>query len=98
MIALIPLEFGMVLIGATGIGALAACLSALGTGRIYERVGRGYLDGAADPVVQSGKEPLELTEVREMLDATNTLRRARGERSRTAQARIAELLEELERK
>jgi hypothetical protein len=98
MIALLAHEFGMVLIGATGIGALAACLSALGAGRIYERVGRGYLDGATDPVVQSGKEPLELTEVREMLDATDTLRRARGERSRTAQERIAELLEELERK
>jgi hypothetical protein len=35
-------------------------------------------------VVQSGKEPREVTEVREMLDATDTLRRARGERSRTA--------------
>jgi hypothetical protein len=98
MIALLAHEFGMVLLGATGIGALAACLSALGAGRIWKRVGRGYLDGATYPVVQSGEEPLELTEVREMLDATDALRRARGERSRAAQERIAELLEELERK
>jgi hypothetical protein len=98
MIAVLPHEFGMVLIGAAGIGALAAFLSALGSGRIYERVGRGYLDGATEPAAQAGEEPLELTEVREMLDATDTLRVARGERSRTAQERIAELLEELERR
>jgi hypothetical protein len=98
MIALLPHEFGVVMMIAAGVGAMAACLSALGAGRIYERVGRGYLDGATDPVVQSGREPLELTEVREMLEATDTLRVARGERSRAAQERITELLEELERK
>ena len=99
MIALIPHDFGVVVLAATGVGALAACLSSLGAGKIYERVGSGYLDvGATDPVVQPAREPLELTEVREMLEATDTLRQARGERSRVAQERIAELLEELERK
>ena len=99
MIALLPLDFGVVLLAATGVGALAACLSALGAGRIYERVGRGYLDVvAADPAEQTGTEPLELTEVREMLEATETLRTARGERSRAAPERISELLRELERK
>jgi hypothetical protein len=99
MIALLPHEFGMVLMVAAGVGAVAACLSAFGASRIYERVGRGYLDvGAKDPVLRTGPEPLELTEVREMLEATDALRQARGERSRTAQERIAALLEELERK
>jgi hypothetical protein len=105
MIALLPNEFGIVLLAATGVGAVAAFLSALGAGRIYERVGRGYLDvGATDPVAKAGgealelREPLELTEVREMLDATDSLRRARGLRSRAGQERIAELLEELARK
>jgi hypothetical protein len=82
---------------ATGVGAVAAFWSALGAGRVYERVGRGYLDVTnADPVEQSGEEPLELTEVREMLEATDALRRARGEPSRAGQERINELLKELE--
>ena len=105
MIALLPLDFGMVMLAAAGVGAVAACLSALGATRMYERVGRGYLDvSATDPVVEDGgeplelAEPLELTDVREMLDATDSLRRARGERTRVAQERIAQLLEELERK
>jgi hypothetical protein len=95
--ALVAHEFGTVLLAATGIGALCACLSALGASRIYQRVGRGYLDVAdADPVEQSGKEPLELTEVREMVEATAALRRARRERSRARQAQISDLLRQLE--
>jgi hypothetical protein len=91
--------FGVVMLVASVVGALVACLSALGTKEIYERVGRGYLDvAAADPAEQTGTEPLELTEVREMLDATDELRIARGERARAAQDRIAELLRELERR
>ena len=91
--------FGMVMLAASVVGAIVACLSALGSKEIYERVGRGYLDvAAADPAEQRGTEPLELTEVREMLDATERLRSARGERARAGQERIAELLRELERK
>jgi hypothetical protein len=91
--------FGMVMLTASVLGALVACVSALGRKEIYERVGRGYLDvAAADPAEQTGTEPLELTEVREMLDATDELRIARGERARAAQDRIAELLRELERR
>jgi hypothetical protein len=93
-----PNVFEVVLLAATGLGVVGACWSALGVGRIYEGVGRGYLDVRdADPVVQSAEEPLEVTEVREMLDATDALRRARGERSRTGQQRIDKLLRELER-
>jgi hypothetical protein len=99
VIALASYHFGMVLLAATAVGAVAAILSALGSGQIYERVGRGYLDVTeTDPVVQSGNEPLEVTEVRELLEATEALRLARGERSRAGQERIAALLEELERK
>jgi hypothetical protein len=91
--------FGIVMLAASVVGAIVACLSALGRHEIYERVGRGYLDvAAADPAEQTGAEPLELTEVREMLDATDKLRIARGERARAAQDRIAELLRELERR
>jgi len=91
--------FGIVMLAAGVLGAIAACWSALGNREIYERVGRGYLDvAAADPAEQTGTEPLELTEVREMLDATDKLRTSRGERARAAQDRIAELLKELERK
>jgi hypothetical protein len=91
--------FGMVMLAASVLGALAACLSALGSQQIYERVGRGYLDvAAADPAEQTGTEPLELTEVREMLEATETLRSTHGQRSRAAQERISELLSELEQK
>jgi hypothetical protein len=90
--------FGIVMLAASILGAVAACLSALGRKQIYERVGRGYLDvAAADPAEQKGAEPLELTEVREMLEATETLRSARGERARAAQDRIGDLLRELER-
>ena len=89
--------FGIVMLAASVLGAIAACLSALGRREIYERVGRGYLDvAAADPAEQTGPVPLELAEVREMLDATETLRRARGERARAAQERINELLKEIE--
>jgi hypothetical protein len=91
--------FGIVMLAAGVLGAIAACLSALGRKKIYEQVGRGYLDvAAADPAEQTGTEPLEVTEVREMLEATETLRTARGERARAAQERISELLRELERK
>jgi hypothetical protein len=93
-----PHEFGVVLLAASGLGALAACLSALGVSRIYERFGRGYLDVAdSDPVLQPAEEPLEVTEVREMLEATDALRRARGKRFRAGQERINKLLRELER-
>ena len=89
--------FGIVMLAAAVLGAIAACVSAFGRKEIYERVGRGYLDvAAADPAEQAGAEPLELTEVREMLEATETLRSARGERARAAQERINELLKELE--
>jgi hypothetical protein len=99
VIALAAHGFGLVLLTATALGAVAAFLSALGASRIYERVGRGYLDvGDADPVVQSGTEPLEVTDVREMLEATDAMRQSRGERARAVQERIAELLEELERR
>jgi hypothetical protein len=63
-------EFGIVLIAASVVGVVGACLSWLGSGRIYERVGRGYLDVSDDdPVVQSAEEPLEVTEVRQMREA-----------------------------
>lgn len=91
-------EFGLVLLVATGVGAVGAFWSAIGSGRDYERVGRGFLDVTdRDPVAQAGDEPLELTEVREMLDATDALRQARGQRSRAGQKRIDELMRELER-
>ena len=91
--------FGLVMLAAAVLGAIAACWSAFGRRDIYEQVGRGYLDvAAADPAEQRGPEPLELTEVREMLDATERLRSARGERARAAQDRIDELLRELERR
>jgi hypothetical protein len=93
-----PHEFGAVMLAASALGAVAACMSALGVGRIYERVGRGYLDVAdTDPVVQSTEEPLEVTEVREMREATDALRRARGRRLRAGQDKVSRLLRELER-
>jgi hypothetical protein len=93
-----PHEFGAVMLAASGLGAVAACLSALGVGRIYERVGRGYLDVAdTDPVVQSAEEPLEVTEVREMQAATEALRRERVKRFRAGQDRVSRLLREVER-
>jgi hypothetical protein len=95
--AVVAYDFGLVLLIAAAVGAVAAFVGALGASRGYENVGRGFLDVSDHaPVMQAGDEPLELTEVREMLDATDTLRQAHGRRSRAAQERIAELLEELE--
>jgi len=85
------------MLAASGLGAVAACLSALGVGHIYERVGRGYLDVTdTDPVIQPANEPLEVTEVRELQAATEALRRERLKRSRAGQDRVSRLLREVE--
>lgn len=89
--------FAVVIFAVVGLGAVAALLSLPGTGRLYDRIGRGDLsiddDGGPPPRVAGVAHAREREdEIRQMLTARNVRRAARGEAGHDVESELAELV------
>jgi hypothetical protein len=90
--------FGTVLFVVVGVAAVAAIWAAVGSGELYKQIGRGGLslrDGADRPA----REPAGAAataerdaEVRQMLEARNARRVARGEAAVDVEAELRDLM------
>jgi hypothetical protein len=89
---------GIVIFVVVGVGAVLAIASLFGRGRLYDDIGRGGLSigedrdlrpRAADPAPVSRAE--REAEIRQMLEARNARRAARGEETVDVDAELAEL-------
>ena len=86
--------FGIVIFAVVALGAIAAVASLLGRSRLYDEIGRGGLSLDGDPAPRTGpgaaRERVE--EIRQMLEARNLRRAARGEVPHDVEGELAELL------
>ena len=94
--------FQLVLIAAAGVGVVGALLAFAGSGRLYDRIGRGYLDVPDRPAHSppAGFESWNgeaADETRQLLDARAALRRRHRKRVLDADAEIRAILRQLER-
>jgi hypothetical protein len=93
--------FGTVIFVVVGIGAVLAIVSLFGRGRLYDDIGRGGLSigedrdmrprgagGAASPPVSAAERD---DDIRQMLEARNARRAARGRPTVDVEAELAEL-------
>ena len=93
--------FGIVIFAVVAISAVIAIISLFGRGRMYDDIGRGGLSigedrdmrprgagGAASPPVSKAERD---DEIRQMLEARNARRAARGEAPADVEAELAEL-------
>jgi hypothetical protein len=89
--------FAIVLFAVVGIGVVAAIVSLFGRGRLYDDIGRGGMSmdreerprpGAAPPPVNVAERD---DEIRQMLEARNARRVARGEAPLDVERQLAEL-------
>jgi hypothetical protein len=90
--------FGTVIIVVVILGAIIAVVSAVGMGRLYDEIGHGGLslnDGLDRPAREptSGAEASRLRddEIRQLLEARNAVRIARGKAPLDVQAEMAAL-------
>lgn len=89
--------FGYVLFGTVGIAALIALIMFLGTGRLYDQIGRGGLSLNEDGVPRGpkpvpGAAAAERTdEIRQLLEARSAVRQARGRPPLDVEAELARL-------
>jgi hypothetical protein len=90
--------FGIVLFAVVGIGFVVALVSLFGRGRMYDQIGRGGLSIGEDrdlrpnapqaaPISKAERE----AEIRQMLEARNARRAARGEAPIDVEAELREL-------
>ena len=91
--------FGIVIFVVVGISAVIAIISLFGRGRLYDEIGRGGLSigedrdmrprpaGQAVPVSKAERDD----DIRQMLEARNARRAARGEATADVEAELAEL-------
>jgi hypothetical protein len=90
--------FGIVLFVVVGIGVVVAIATLFGRGRLYDEIGRGGLSIGEDRDMRpraAEAAPLSAAEredeIRQMLEARNTLREARGEQPVDVEAELREL-------
>jgi hypothetical protein len=84
-------DFGTVVILVAVIAVVVAVASYWGSGRIYSGLGReGGLEMTREPAVQSSGPEVE-EEIRQMLEAKSSLRRARGQPGLDVEAELAAL-------
>lgn len=88
--------FGYVIFGVVIVGAIAAVVSLIGSGKLYEQIGRGGLslneDGPPAPEPGGAVYARERDdEIRQMLVARNARRAARGEAQQDVEAELSEL-------
>jgi hypothetical protein len=89
--------FPIVIIVIAILGAIAACVAFVGTGKIYSGLGRGAFaldesDKPAGPQPGSSAARAEAdTEIRQMLEAKSARREARGEAPLDVEAELAAL-------
>jgi hypothetical protein len=92
--------FGIVIFAVVGISAVIAVISLFGRGKMYDDIGHGGLSigedrhmrprgsaGAGVPVNRAERDD----EIRQMLEARNARRAARGEATADVEAELAEL-------
>jgi hypothetical protein len=90
--------FGIVIFVVVGVGAVVAIATLFGRGRLYDDIGRGGLSIGEDrdlrprpaapaPVSRAERD----AEIRQMLEARNARRAARGEATVDVDAELAEL-------
>ena len=92
--------FGYVIFGVVIVGALVAVVTFLGTGRLYDQIGRGLMsineDGDARPRGAGPVAPVNAAEqeaeIRQMLQARNERRARRGEAPLDVEAELQALL------
>jgi hypothetical protein len=90
--------FGIVIFVVVGVGAVVAIASLFGRGRLYDDIGRGGLsmegedrDHRGRPVANHVSRAERDAEIRQMLEARNARRAARGEETVDVEAELAEL-------
>lgn len=93
--------FGYVIFGVVVVGALAAVATLLGSGKLYDQIGRGGLsldededEGGREREPEPGGAVYEAErddEIRQMLVARNARRAARGEAEQDVETELAEL-------
>jgi hypothetical protein len=81
--------FGIVLFIVVGIGFVVALASLFGRSRLYDEIGRGGLSIGEDPAPSTKAERED--EIRQMLEARNALRAARGEEPVDVEQELREL-------
>jgi hypothetical protein len=88
-------SFGVVVIAIAVVAALLACVSYIGSGRIYRGLGRGELSlDEPDPAPQPGSPAWHAeaeAELRQLLDAKSARSEARGEGPIDVEAELARL-------
>jgi hypothetical protein len=87
--------FGIVLFVVVGIGVVVAIASLFGRGRLYDDIGRGGLSIGEDRDTRSDAAPTSRAvrddEIRQMLEARNARRAARGEEPVDVEKELQEL-------
>ena len=87
--------FGIVLFVVVGIGVVVAIASLFGRGRLYDDIGRGGLSIGEDRDMRPDAEPTSRAvrddEIRQMLEARNARRAARGEEPVDVEKELQEL-------
>lgn len=91
--------FGIVLFVVVGIGFVVALISLFGRGRMYDQIGRGGLSIGEDRDLRPNPQPqapISRTEredeIRQMLEARNARRAARGEAPVDVEQELRELM------
>jgi hypothetical protein len=87
--------FGIVLFVVVGIGVVVAIASLFGRARLYDDIGRGGLSIGEDRDARRDAAPISRAEreddIRQMLEARNARRAARGEETIDVEQELAEL-------
>jgi hypothetical protein len=87
--------FGIVLFVVVGIGVVVAIASLFGRGRLYDDIGRGGLSIGEDRDTRPDAAPTSRAvrddEIRQMLEARNARRAARGEEPVDVERELAQL-------
>jgi hypothetical protein len=94
-------DFGTTIIVLSIVAAVVACLSYIGSGRLYERVGKSGLfldtpDGPAEPLSRGADEAQLREEVRQLVVARNERRARQGEEPLDVEAEVERRLRELQ--
>jgi len=94
--------FQLIFLVAVPVGVVGAVVAFAGSGRLYDSIGRGYLDvpDRTDVVVAGSSDSWNgeaALDTRQLLDARSALRRRHGKRTLDADAEIRAILRELER-
>jgi hypothetical protein len=89
--------FGIVLFIVVGIGFVVALVTLVGRGRMYDQIGRGGLSIGEDRDLRPNAQPAAISraereaEIRQMLEARNARRAARGEETVDVERELREL-------